>query len=206
MELQLSTTLFFFLFLSTKLLFMASTTAGHLFPPISDDTDYIRTSCNSTRYPKTCFKSLSGYSGLVQHDSGRLARIAIHVALCNATHMSNYVSDMSRGRTDSGNSSESAALKDCSSVFGDAVDQIQKSLDEMRQLGWTGESVRFQLSNVQTWMSAALTNEETCTDGFGEVAADSRVKADVCDRVVAVKEVTSNALALVNRYADTITA
>ncbi|KVI05432.1 pectinesterase inhibitor 7-like [Cynara cardunculus var. scolymus] len=201
MEVQLSTSLFFFL--STTLL-LASTTAGHFFSPISDDTDYIRTSCETTRYPQTCFKSLSGYSGAIQHDPGRLARVAIHVALFNATHMANYVSDIPR-RNDSGNTLESAALNDCSSVFGDAVDEIRQSYKEMKRLGWTGESVKFQLSNVQTWMSAALTNENTCTDGFEQVA-DSGVKADVCDRVVTVTEVTSNALALVNSYADKITA
>ncbi|KAI3733813.1 hypothetical protein L6452_13269 [Arctium lappa] len=201
MEVQLSTTLLIFL---TTTVLLASTTAGHFFPPTSDNTDYIRTSCESTRYPQTCFNSLSGYSATIRHDPGRLAQVAIHVALCNATHMSNYVSNISR-RADAGNTTESAALNDCSSVFGDAVDEIQQSQMEMRRLGWTGESVKFQLSNVQTWMSAALTNEETCTDGFEEVA-DGAVKADVCDRVVAVKEVTSNALALVNSYADTISA
>ena len=73
----------------------------------------------------------------------------------------------------------------------------------MRTLGGSGESLRFQLSNVQTWMSAALTNEETCTDGFEDIP-DNEVKADVCGRAVKVKEVTSNALALVNGFANSI--
>ncbi|KAI3730673.1 hypothetical protein L1987_61845 [Smallanthus sonchifolius] len=201
MEVQLST--MFFFFISTAVL-QASTTSGQAFPPTSDDTDYIRTCCETTRYPETCFTTLSNYSGSIQHDPYRLAMVAIHVALQNATHMANYVSNISL-QVGSSNTTESAAINDCSSVFGDAVDQIHKSQIEMRRLGWTGESLRFQLSNVQTWMSAALTNEDTCMDGFEGVAADD-VKADVCDRVVAVKEVTSNALALVNRYAYTIAA
>ncbi|KAJ0896351.1 putative pectinesterase [Helianthus annuus] len=213
MEVQLST--MFFLLISTVVL-PRSTTAGDALPPTSgealaptpapeptsDDTEYIRSCCETTRYPDTCFATLSNYSGAVRHDSGRLATVAIHVALHNATHMARYVSNMSR-QPDSGKTREFAALCDCESVFEDAVDQINKSIKEMRQLGWTGESVRFQLSNVQTWMSAALTNEDTCMDGF-EGVADGGVKADVCGRVVAVEQVTSNALALVNRYADTI--
>ncbi|KAI3816592.1 hypothetical protein L1987_16294 [Smallanthus sonchifolius] len=127
---------------------------------------------------------------------------AIHVALSNATRMAGYISKVFRHKCPN-NTIESAAIHDCSSVFGDAVDEINKSQKEMKKLGWTGESVRFQLSNVQTWMSAALTNEDTCVDGFEDVA-DSDVKAKVRDRVVAVKEVTSNALALVNSYANTI--
>lgn len=64
-----------------------------------------------------------------------------------------------------------------------------------------GERFRFQMSNVQTWMSAALTEEETCTDGFEDVP-EGTVKTDVCDRVSYVKKFTSNALALVNSYAN----
>ncbi|KAF5777250.1 putative pectinesterase [Helianthus annuus] len=201
MEVQLKSTIVFFLIISTTAL-LSSTTTGHPFPPPSDEPDYIRTSCSTTRYPETCFSTLSKYSGPVQHDPSRLAMAAIHVALTNATRMAFYVSKVSHHK-DSDNTTESAAIHDCSSVFGDAVDEISKSHKEMKRLGWTGESVRFQLSNVQTWMSAALTNEDTCTDGFEDVA-DSSVKTKVLDRVVAVKEVTSNALALVNSYADTI--
>ncbi|CAI9296910.1 unnamed protein product [Lactuca saligna] len=201
MELHLNTTLFFFL--STTIL-LASTTASHPFFPSPDDTDFIRSSCKTTLYPDTCFTSLSCYSGTIHHDSGRLAKVAIHVALYNATDMGNYVSNLSL-HSDYRNTKETAAIHDCSSLFQDAVDEIKDSFNEMKRLGWTGESVKFQLSNVQTWMSAALTNEETCTDGFQEVADDD-IKADVCSRVVAVKEVTSNALALVNDYADNVAA
>lgn len=57
------------------------------------------------------------------------------------------------------------------------------------------------MSNVQTWMSAALTNQETCTDGFEDVP-DCPVKSDVNDMTVSVKQVTSNALALVNSFVN----
>ncbi|KAI7754994.1 hypothetical protein M8C21_024476 [Ambrosia artemisiifolia] len=201
MEHQLST-MFFFLIISTTTVLLPSTTTGHPFPPPTDETAYIRTSCSTTRYPETCFSTLSKYSRTIKHDPSRLATLAIHVALTNATRMANYVSKISLYKY-SDNTTESAAIRDCSSVFADAVDEIYKSKKQMKRLGWTRESVRFQLSNVQTWMSAALTNEETCTDGFDDVE-DGDVKDEVCGRVVAVKELTSNALALVNSYVDTI--
>ncbi|KAK8698527.1 hypothetical protein V6N13_114639 [Hibiscus sabdariffa] len=45
----------------------------------------------------------------------------------------------------------------------------------MRRL--RGKTFKFQMSNVQTWVSVALTNEETCLDGFEGV--DRKVKSDV---------------------------
>ncbi|WP_416377037.1 pectinesterase inhibitor domain-containing protein, partial [Campylobacter jejuni] len=81
---------FFFFFF-----FSFSTTTGYFLPPASNDTDYIRTCCNTTRYPQTCFKSLSGYAASVHRDPVRLARVAIHVSLEKATHMATYVSGVS---------------------------------------------------------------------------------------------------------------
>ncbi|KAK6122401.1 hypothetical protein DH2020_043843 [Rehmannia glutinosa] len=163
-------------------------------------TDFIRTSCETTLYPELCYNSLSGYASAVQQDPARLAAVAVGVSLSGAARMAMYLADLSRRATyGAANPRAATALRDCFDVFGDAVDQLRGSLKQMRRLTGTGEQLRFQISNVQTWMSAALTNEDTCTDGF-EGVANCPVKTDVCDRTVKVKEVTSNALALVNHY------
>ncbi|KAJ7942916.1 21 kDa protein [Quillaja saponaria] len=165
--------------------------------------DFIRTSCGTTLYPDLCYNSLSRYSNAVQQNPAQLARIAIAVSLSKARHMTSYVSNLTRQADYRANSRATSALHDCFSNLGDAVDEIRGSLKQMRQLGAAGagaESFRFQMSNVQTWMSAALTDEETCTDGFEDVP-EGTVKVDVCDRVTKVKKLTSNALALVNSFA-----
>ncbi|XP_020257166.1 uncharacterized protein LOC109833772 [Asparagus officinalis] len=74
---------------------------------------------------------------------------------------------------------------------------------EIRRLGTEEgmEKAAWRVSNARTWMSAALTNEETCTDGFdGEERGT--VEEDVCGRVGTVKELSSIALALVNCLDD----
>ncbi|KAL2233292.1 21 kDa protein-like [Sesamum indicum] len=168
-------------------------------------SEFIRTSCETTLYPELCYHSLAGYANAVQQDPGRLARVAIGVSLSRATRMTIYLANVSRQVDYGADHREAVALHDCFTVFGDAVDQIRGSLKQMRQLTGTGEELRFQMSNVQTWMSAALTNEDTCVDGFEDVG-DGPVKMDVCDRTVKVKEVTSNALALVNSYVAKVMA
>lgn len=177
--------------------------AGYPSPPSASDTGFIRTSCATTLYPDLCYTSLAGYSNAVQQDPGRLARVAIGVTLSKAQRMANYVSNLSRQADYGSVPRAAAAIHDCFNVFGDAVDEIRGSLKQMRRLRGSGESLRFQLSNVQTWMSAALTNEDTCTDGFQDVP-EGPMKTDVCDRAGKVKEVTSNALALVNSYVSKV--
>ncbi|GAU31461.1 hypothetical protein TSUD_72420 [Trifolium subterraneum] len=200
-------------FLLLSILFFASTfsylrlvTATGAEPPITgnnDDTEYIRSSCNTTLYPDICYTSLSRYANAVQQNPGQLARIAIAVSFSKVHRTASYLSNLTRVADYSGNSRAALALHDCFSNLDDAVDEIRGSIKQMRQLGAAGsgtDSFLFQMSNVQTWMSAALTDEETCTDGFQDVE-DCPMKSDVENRVTKVKKFTSNALALVNGYA-----
>ncbi|KAL5721883.1 hypothetical protein ACHQM5_005469 [Ranunculus cassubicifolius] len=179
------------------LLLLPIISATRLPPPTTADTKYIRTSCNVTLYPSLCYASLSKYAKSIQSDPAKLARASLSVSLSKARHMVTYVVNLSR-QTNSAEPKAAAALKDCYSVFDDAVDQMQRSIKEMKYLS-SGEQLRFQMSNVQTWMSAALTNEETCTDGFEEVM-DGPIKADVIGKAGDVKKFTSNGLALVNNF------
>ncbi|KAL8112283.1 hypothetical protein AgCh_019838 [Apium graveolens] len=176
-------------------------------PSISttNNSEFIRTNCQTTLYPVLCYRSLSRHALKIQENPALLAQAAIGVSLNRAKRMTNYVSNLTQ-EADTGATEPRAAsaLQDCFSVFGDAVEQIRDSLAQMLKLGGSGESLRFQMSNVQTYMSAALTNEDTCIDGFEEVN-DGPMKKDVCDRTVKVKQVTSNALALVNSYVNKVT-
>ncbi|XP_016647367.1 PREDICTED: 21 kDa protein-like [Prunus mume] len=171
----------------------------------TNDADFIRTSCGTTLYPQVCYTSLSRYASAIQNNPAQLAKVAISVSLAKARRMAAYVSDISRQADYGADPRSASALHDCFSNFDEAVDQIHDSLTQMRQLsspaGSGGGSFLFQMSNVQTWMSAALTDEETCTDGFEDVA-EGPLKTDVIKRVENVKKVTSNALALVNSFAE----
>ncbi|KAE8705450.1 endoglucanase 8-like [Hibiscus syriacus] len=164
--------------------------------------NFIRRSCSATLYPDVCYSSLSRYSNAIQQNPARLARAAIGVTLSKARNLAVYVSKISREADYGADTRTSAALHDCYSNMGDAVDEIRGSLKQMRQTVAPGsESFRFQMGNVQTWMSAALTDEETCTDGLEDVA-EGAMKIEVVKRAAKVKKLTSNALALVNSYAE----
>ncbi|XP_062110141.1 pectinesterase inhibitor 7-like [Humulus lupulus] len=205
METQRSNSLlaFLFFFFSLRLILAVG---EYNYANGTNGSDFIRKSCSTTLYPDLCFSSLSRYASTVGKDPAHLARAAVSLSLSKTKHMAAYVSNVSR-LADYGATADpraTAALHDCFSNFGDAVDEIRGSLKQMRHInagGGGGELFRFQMSNVQTWMSAALTDQETCTDGFEDVS-DSPVKSQVIDRVTEVKKHTSNALALVNRYAE----
>ncbi|XP_010459004.1 PREDICTED: 21 kDa protein [Camelina sativa] len=200
---QLCTTTF--LHLVAAILFISRTISAVPFPPAQptiDDLDFIRTSCNATLYPDVCYTSLAGYASTVQDNPARLAKLAIGVSLSRAKYAASYLSKLSRR---SAPAASSAAVHDCVSNVGDAMDQMRGSLRQLREMNHRrpgAPAFRFQMSNVQTWMSAALTDEETCTDGITEEMEDGETKTAICERVGDVKRFTSNALALVNTYAN----
>ncbi|CAA2978018.1 21 kDa -like [Olea europaea subsp. europaea] len=169
--------------------------------PAANNTDFIRKSCKTTLYPELCYDSLARYANVVQQDPDQLVRIAVRISLAEAKLMPAYVSNLTH-QTEYGAGADprvANALHDCSTVLRDAIEQIRISLKQLGHLESPGPTFVFQVSNVQTWMSAALTYEETCTDGFSDVP-DGPMKSDLCGRVLKLKEMTSNALALVNNY------
>ncbi|GAB4857035.1 hypothetical protein Ancab_014945 [Ancistrocladus abbreviatus] len=170
-------------------------------PSYSKATDFIRASCRATRYPSLCFHCLSAYADQIQRSERQLALTALAVSLAKARSTALFASKLSKLQGVKHRVFE--AVKDCIENMGDSVDELSRSV---RELGHTnqngGQGFMWHMSNVQTWVSAALTDEQTCVDGFGGHVMDGSVKAAINQRVMNVAQVTSNALALVNRFAS----
>lgn len=183
-----------FLTLLTFALFMAGTAA-------SSPTDFIKSSCKATRYPELCVGCLSGYASVIQRNERRLALTALSVSLARARSGAAFVAKMTKVRGIKPR--EYQAAKDCIENMVDSVDRLSQSV---RELGHTGRAVGrdflWHVSNVQTWVSAALTDENTCLDGFAGHLMDGNVKVAIKRRINNVAQVTSNALALVDRFAS----
>ncbi|XP_043691634.1 pectinesterase inhibitor 9-like [Telopea speciosissima] len=169
----------------------------------SSSIEYIKSSCSTTRYPTLCVQTLSPYANKIQPNNAlQLAQAALSVSLSKSRSASSYVSKMSRLK--SLKAREYQAMKDCVDNMSDSVDRLSRSIKEMGQTSQTTSQSDFSwhMSNVQTWVSAALTDDNTCVDGFSGHSMDGNVKTAITNRVTTVAQVTSNALALINRYAS----
>ncbi|CAN6323533.1 unnamed protein product [Urochloa humidicola] len=68
--------------------------------------------------------------------------------------------------------------------------------------GGSRDDVRFQVDSVRAWASAALTDDDTCMEGFkGEAAGGGGAREAVRGHVVGVAHLTANALGIVNAMA-----
>lgn len=188
-------------FLLLNLLIYTAGTAESAIARRSNPTDFIKSSCRATRYPALCVQSLLGYASVIRHSQRQLAMIALSVSISRTRSCASFVKKLSQARGTKPR--EHRAVRDCVENMGDSVDRLSQSV---RELGRTGEAVgedfEWHMSNVQTWVSAALTDQDTCLDGFVGPRMDGNLKAAIRRRVVIVAQLTSNALALVNRFAS----
>lgn len=168
--------------------------------PVNDNaaaasSDLIRRSCRETQYPSVCVQSLSTYqSSPPPRSPQELARAALAVSVDRARAASAYVGRMC------GPKARSGPVRDCLENMAYSVGHLRDAAQEMGgAMGRQGSpAFKWHLSNVQTWCSAALTDENTCIDGLSH-GVDANTRAAIRGKVVEVAQVTSNALALVNR-------
>nr|GMD24700.1 21 kDa protein-like [Ipomoea batatas] len=158
---------------------------------------YVRDACSVTIHQDLCIHSLAPFSNKAKNHPDRWARIGLSVTISQVKTISSSLSKLKRQGTLRGRSQ--MALWDCVECFEDALDSLHRSLGVLRKLN--AKNFTTQMGDVTTWMSAALTNEDTCLDGFGRPKRE-KVRWLV-NKVTNVSYLTSNALALVNKLATT---
>uniref|UniRef100_A0A7N1A2E1 Pectinesterase inhibitor domain-containing protein n=1 Tax=Kalanchoe fedtschenkoi TaxID=63787 RepID=A0A7N1A2E1_KALFE len=168
----------------------------------SEADENVREACSVTRYVDVCIHSLAPYSTKTPKSNYTAwARAGVSVALLELKNTKGCLEKMNK----QSRKWRGGGIADCVECFGAAVDNLHQSLGVLREL----DKVTFdeQMSDVITWMSAALTYEDTCIDGLEEGGLGKgrrrRKKKKVMDRVRNCSYVTSNALALLNKLAST---
>ena len=165
----------------------------------SGGASFIKAKCSTTQYPALCVQSLSMYASAIQKSPKQLAHTALTVSLAKAQSAKAFVSKL--GKIKGMKKRELEAVHDCLEEMNDSIDRLSQSMQELEKAGKSkGQDFLWHMSNVDTWVSAALTDENTCVDGFAGRALDGKVKESVRGWVVNVAQVTSNALALINQY------
>uniref|UniRef100_A0A7N0U1R8 pectinesterase n=1 Tax=Kalanchoe fedtschenkoi TaxID=63787 RepID=A0A7N0U1R8_KALFE len=163
--------------ISLAVVFGVSHRASH--PRNTSSADAIRLVCNVTRYPDSCFAAISSLDASPGPDPERILNLSVRACSAQAAACRSVASGSGE------------AVRECADLYGDAVSRIGDALEAMG-----GGLTEGKISDVQTWLSAALTDQETCLDGLEEMKESAsleelKVNADK------LKEYVSNSLAIV---------
>ncbi|KNA17074.1 hypothetical protein SOVF_081810 [Spinacia oleracea] len=169
-------------------------------------TRVIREACGLTRFPELCQTSLSNFPGAVSaRDPREVAHISVKmtlqkfgVALWESSEIRNWPMDTwSR-----------SAYDDCLELLDDSVDLLARSLLSVTKTASSSspaadeESVSDEDNKAQggsqqdvvTWLSGAMTNQDTCTEGFNNVGGT--IKNQMVQSLQDLSKLVSNSLAI----------
>ncbi|KAH9305518.1 hypothetical protein KI387_009922 [Taxus chinensis] len=154
--------------------------------------------CDTTQYQDTCISSLSSYPGASKASAKDLVDIAVVVALSQAQKAFDLVSNLT---TKSSDLYQKMALMDCLELMDETVDQLNSSNGELKKFDF--KSLTDPAGDVRTWLSAALTNLDTCVDGMANTTSND-AKAQIESIVENLNQLTSNGLAIVKSISDVL--
>jgi len=88
---------------------------------------------------------------------------------------------------------EQQAIEDCKELLDFSVSELAWSLGEMRRIRAGDTNVQYE-GNLEAWLSAALSNQDTCLEGFE--GTDRRLESYISGSLTQVTQLISNVLSL----------
>ncbi|KAM7269260.1 hypothetical protein ACFE04_024757 [Oxalis oulophora] len=168
---------------------MATTSTSTSSTATTTNNDFIKSKCEPARYPPLCVRTFSAYAATINRSHYKLTQTSLSLTLTQANSTKAYISK----------SRQQAAFKDCKSVISDSVSSLNDAVKEVKQMnGSKGREFAWQKSNVQTWVSAAYTNSDTCLDELAATSGggDQKLK----DSIAYLQKLTSISLTFINNY------
>ncbi|XP_031104223.1 pectinesterase 1-like [Ipomoea triloba] len=167
-------------------------------PPVSSNStaDLLAAVCAVTLHPDSCLASMSPFPAPPKPDPEHFLNVSLRVAIDELTNVSSLPKSLMANLNDR---AARSALEDCDGLFDDALSQLNESAGFMNSGpgNLTIALTPFQINSMQTWISAAMTDEDTCLNGLEEL--NSTVIGEVKTRVHKSNEYMSNTLAILNK-------
>ncbi|KAL5201228.1 hypothetical protein ABZP36_035582 [Zizania latifolia] len=148
----------------------------------------IKVMCAQTDYKDACEKSIGKAANASASSPKDLIRTAVDViggVLCQAYDRADLIM--------SNDPRVKAAVSDCKELFDNAKEDLNRTLKGIDASGKDG--LAKQGYQLRIWLSAVIAHQETCIDGFPDDEFKEKVKQSFIDG----KELTSNALALIEK-------
>ncbi|KAH1130367.1 hypothetical protein J1N35_001745 [Gossypium stocksii] len=149
--------------------------------------------CDGTLYPELCVSTISVLPDLASKSLPELISITLNQAMYEVRLSSANITDIEK-KLKSYKTLEEAAINDCLELF----DNTMAELKVVRSgLGPKGSSVSENYHDLQTFLSAAMTNQQTCLDGFAR--SSGNVRSIIKKGLHNISHHVSNSLVMLNK-------
>ncbi|KAJ7963363.1 Pectinesterase [Quillaja saponaria] len=164
----------------------------------------LKNSCSSTLYPELCYSAIATVPGATEKVTSLKAVIEISLNLTTTAVEQNFfaIKKLLAKRSKDLTKREKGALHDCLETIDETLDELHKALEDLHEYP-NKKSLNQHADDLKTLISSAITNQETCLDGFSHDEADKKVRKVLEKGEVHVEKMCSNALALIKNMTDT---
>lgn len=161
-------------------------------PPnsVSKTEKVVKLICNATDYKNKCETTLNQS---IKNESGSAqARDFLKSAISAAKEELHKAFKKTKSfKFDT--KEEKEAFEDCKVLMEDAIEELEASVSSIGN-NTTSTKISSKTPDLNSWLSAVISYQQTCVDGFPE----GKLKSDIEKAFVPAKELTSNSLALVS--------
>lgn len=170
----------------------------------TSEAQSIRAMCNATRYPDSCYSSMSSSLKASSNETNpnpdpkALFLLSLQVSLIELTKLSSlpqWIMSSDSFKNETSDSLVQSALHACEILFLDAIDQVNESMSSI-QVGKGDKTVFLtsKINDIRTRLSTAITDQDTCIAGL---QAKHLILTDVVRySMTNSTEFTSNSLAI----------
>ncbi|KAL5062556.1 hypothetical protein RYX36_024293 [Vicia faba] len=153
----------------------------------------LKSVCDATQYPHSCIAAISSLPESNTTDPEKLFKLSLKVAM-------DELSNLTRLKLKaSGDTRLEKAIAVCSSVLEDSLDRLNDSMSMI--IADDKILSPAKVRDVETWITAALTDHDTCLDAVGEVNSPAArgVLTQIETAMRNSTEFASNSLAIVSK-------
>ncbi|XP_021847465.1 pectinesterase [Spinacia oleracea] len=178
----------------------------------------VKTSCSSTLYPDLCYSAIATAPSTTSTTKISTLKDVIAASL-NLTTLAvehNYFTVKKLIKTRKNLTvREKIALHDCLESIDETLDELRRTLQDLLSYQHTdnnnnnnnnnttrSKSLKGYADDMKTLISSAITDQETCLDGFSHGDADRHVRDTLQSGQVHVEKMCSNALAMITNMTD----
>ncbi|KAI8566030.1 hypothetical protein RHMOL_Rhmol02G0007500 [Rhododendron molle] len=167
---------------------------------VSTSTKAVQQLCQPTDYKETCVNALSGPAGNTS-DPKQLIQLAFNVTVKHLGEAIRNSSFLKQARTDKDPRIQDA-LENCRELLEFSINDLQKSFDAFGSFDVT--RVNDYVTDLKTWLSGAITYQQTCLDGFENTTGDTGEQMKKYLKLSG--ELTSNGLAIITELSKALSS
>ncbi|TKY64194.1 Pectinesterase 3 [Spatholobus suberectus] len=155
--------------------------------------------CSVTQYPSSCLAAISALPESNTTDPELLFKLSLRVAIDELSKLASFPSKLRANAEHDARLQK--AIDVCADVIDDALDRLNDTVSSLGTGGAGKILSPASVGDVETWLSAALTDQDTCLDALGEVnsTAASGALREIGAAMRNSTEFASNSLAIVTR-------